>query len=224
MIRYLKEYHNFSYIYIKKKNMETRIIEPNPILIEYFQLTNLLAQNLNADLTDFIQDGEWHYIQDNIEDNILLLKRLEEVNLLTKNVNICDCGIGLGMIMFDLYLQSKDIKDTTFTFTGIEKYERYINTLNNQLDKYWEKNLNIIHNDIMNENYSNYNFIYLYDPFKIDKKLMNFFQKVITEMPEGGIVIGIDQFRIENYGDQTLINDFRKLKQYIIDDLVVYQK
>ena len=204
--------------------METRIIEPNPILIEYFQLTNLLAQNLNADLTDFIQDGEWHYIQDNIEDNILLLKRLEEVNLLTKNVNICDCGIGLGMIMFDLYLQSKDIKDTTFTFTGIEKYERYINTLNNQLDKYWEKNLNIIHNDIMNENYSNYNFIYLYDPFKIDKKLMNFFQKVITEMPEGGIVIGIDQFRIENYGDQTLINDFRKLKQYIIDDLVVYQK
>ena len=204
--------------------METRIIEPNPILIEYFQLTNLLAQNLNADLTDFIQDGEWHYIQDNIEDNILLLKRLEEVNLLTKNVNICDCGIGLGMIMFDLYLQSKDIKDTTFTFTGIEKYERYINTLNNQLDKYLEKNLNIIHNDIMNENYSNYNFIYLYDPFKIDKKLMNFFQKVITEMPEGGIVIGIDQFRIENYGDQTLINDFRKLKQYIIDDLVVYQK
>ena len=224
MIRYLKEYHNFSYIYIKKKNMETRIIEPNPILIEYFQLTNLWAQNLHADLTDFIQDGEWHYIQDNIEDNILLLKRLEEVNLLTKNVNICDCGIGLGMIMFDLYLQSKDIKDTTFTFTGIEKYERYINTLNNQLDKYWEKNLNIIHNDIMNENYSNYNFIYLYDPFKIDKKLMNFFQKVITEMPEGGIVIGIDQFRIENYGDQTLINDFRKLKQYIIDDLVVYQK
>jgi hypothetical protein len=53
---------------------------------------------------------------------------------------------------------------------------------------------------------------------------MNFFHKVITQMPEGGLVIGIDQFRIENYGDQTLISDFRKLKQHIIDDLVIYQK
>jgi hypothetical protein len=204
--------------------MEAQIIEPNPILIEYFQLTNILAQNLNTDLTDFIQDDEWHYVQANIENNILLLKRLEEVNLLPTNVNLCDCGIGLGTVMFDLYLQSKDIKDKTFTFTGIEKYDRYVNTLNNQLDKYWENNLNIIHDDIMNENYSNYNFIYLYTPFRIDTKLMNFFQKVITEMPEGGIVIGIDQFRIENYGDQNLINDFRKLKQHIVDDLVIYQK
>ena len=204
--------------------METRIIEPNPILIEYFQLTNHLAKTLNTDLTDFIKNDEWHYIQDNIENNILLLERLNKVNLLTNNVNICDCGIGLGTIMFDLYLQSKDLGDKKFTFTGIEKSHRYIDALNNQLDKYWENNLNIIHNDIMNENYSKYNLIYLYDPFKIDTKLINFFQKVITEMPEGGIVIGIDQFRIENYGTQTLINDFRKLKQHIIDDLVVYQK
>jgi len=204
--------------------METQIIEPNPILIEYFQLTNQLAQNLNSDLTDFIQDDEWHYVQANIENNILLLKRLEEINLLTTNVNICDCGIGLGTVMFDLYLQSKDIGDKTFTFTGIEKYDRYVNTLNNQLAKYWENNLNIIHDDIMNTDYSNYNFIYLYTPFRIDTKLMNFFHKVITQMPEGGIVIGIDQFRIENYGEQNLINDFRKLKQYIVDDIVIYQK
>jgi hypothetical protein len=126
--------------------------------------------------------------------------------------------------MFDLYLQSKDIKGTTFTFTGIEKYERYINTLNNQLAKYWENNLNIIHNDIMNEDYSKYNFIYLYTPFSIDTKLMNFFQKVITEMPEGGLVIGIDQYRIENYGNQTLIDQFKQLKRHILDDLVIYQK
>jgi len=204
--------------------METQIIEPNPILIEYFQLTNQLAQNLNSDLTDFIKDDEWHYVQANIENNILLLKRLEEINLLTTNVNICDCGIGLGTVMFDLYLQSKDIGDKTFTFTGIEKYDRYVNALNNQLAKYWENNLNIVHDDIINEDYSKYNFIYLYTPFRIDTKLMNFFHKVITEMPEGGIVIGIDQFRIENYGSQNLINDFRKLKQYIVDDIVIHQK
>ena len=204
--------------------MEAQIIEPNPILIEYFQLTNHLSQSLNSDLSEFLENNEWHYLQSNIENNILLLKRLEEINLLTTNVNICDCGIGLGTVMFDLYLQSKDIVDKTFTFTGIEKYERYIDTLNNQLAKYWENNLNIIQNDIMNEDYSKYNFIYLYTPFTTDTKLMNFFHKVITQMPEGGLVIGIDQFRIENYGDQTLISDFRKLKQHIIDDLVIYQK
>lgn len=76
----------------------------------------------------------------------------------------------------------------------------------------------------MNEDYSKYNFIYLYTPFTVDTKLMNFFQKVITEMPEGGLVIGIDQYRIQNYGDQTLIDQFKQLKQHIIDDLVIYQK
>ena len=72
--------------------------------------------------------------------------------------------------------------------------------------------------------YSKYNFIYLYTPFSIDTKLMEFFQKVITEMPEGGLVIGIDQFRIENYGNETLNNQFKQLKRHILDDLVIYQK
>lgn len=204
--------------------MEAQIIEPNPILIEYYQLTKHLAQSLNSDLSEFEENNEWHYVQNNIENNILLFERLKEVNLLTNHLNICDCGIGLGTVMFDLYLQSKDIKDTTFTFTGIEKYERYITTLNNQLAKYWENNLNIIQNDIMNEDYSKYNFIYLYTPFSVDTKLMNFFQKVITEMPEGGIVIGIDQFRIQNYGSETLNTQFKQLKRHILDDLVIYQK
>ena len=46
--------------------MEAQIIEPNPILIEYFQLTKHLAQSLNSDLSEFLENNEWHYVENNI--------------------------------------------------------------------------------------------------------------------------------------------------------------
>jgi hypothetical protein len=102
----------------------TEEVEPHPLLIEYLQIAYNLNDEVNKNLEEFFQAGEWHYIQADIETNIFLLKRLNEVGLLSDEVNICDCGIGLGTILYDLYLQSKEF-DNKFTFTGIEKYKRY---------------------------------------------------------------------------------------------------
>jgi len=102
--------------------METQIIEPNPLLVEYFNKKQQIIESEKIDLYKFDQDGEWHYVESNIEDNIFLFKRLDEVGLLPDKVNVCDCGVGYGTILYDLYLQSKEFTGKEFTFTGILRY------------------------------------------------------------------------------------------------------
>lgn len=201
----------------------TEIIEPNPILIEYLEKAYNILPHLNSNLEDFFQSGEWHYVQADLETNIFLLKRLEEKRLLPSEVNIVDCGVGLATILFDIYLQSKDF-DNKFTFTGIEKHERYVQFLKSELNKYWNGELNIIHDDIMNQDYSKYNFIYFYQPFKVSDKAIKFYSKVINEAPEGAIIIGLNHFQVLTYGDVDLIEIFNKLKPHKIDDVVVFKK
>lgn len=202
----------------------TEIIEPHPKLIEYLEIAYNILPEVNKDLNDFFEAGEWHYIQSDLESNIYLFKRLDEVGLLTNQINACDCGIGLGTIFFDLYLQSKEFPNNKFTFTGIERHDRYIDCLNNNLLKYWDSNLNLIHDDIMNINYSNYNFIYFYQPFKISDKAVAFYHKVISEAPEGAIIMGLNTFQVQAYGDEVLNNVFRKLRYHKIDDLHIFIK
>jgi len=186
----------------------TEIIEPHPKLIEYLEIAYNILPEVNKDLNDFFEAGEWHYIQSDLESNIYLFKRLDEVGLLPNEINACDCGIGLGTIFFDLYLQSKEFPNNKFTFTGIERHDRYIDCLNDNLLKYWDSNLNLVHDDIMNINYSNYNFIYFYQPFKISDKAVAFYHKVISEAPEGAIIMGLNTFQILAYGDEVLNNLF----------------
>lgn len=199
----------------------TEIIDPNPLLIEYLQI----AYNtpVNDNLTEFFEAGEWHYIQSDLETNIFLLKRLDEVNLLPDEVNLCDCGIGLGTVLYDLYLQSKEF-DKKFTFTGVEKHKRYIDDLNNSLIQYWNGDLNLVHDDIMNHDFSKYNFIYFYQPFKVSDKAVKFYLKIIEEAQSGTIIIGLNHFQVQTYGDENLINLFKGLKFHKIDDIVVFQK
>jgi hypothetical protein len=202
----------------------TEIIEPNPLLVEYFEKVNNLKSTVKVDLDKFDTDGEWQYVESNIERNIFLLKRLDEKGLLSNKNNICDCGIGFGTVMYDLYLQSKDFTDKEFTFTGIEKYDEYVDSLKSDLLSYWNGDLNIVHDDIMNYNYSDINFIWFYTPFKVSEKLMDFFEKIIDEIPVGGIIIGLDQFRVMEYGSKELIEKFNELSFNMIDDIIVYQK
>jgi hypothetical protein len=201
----------------------TEIVEPHPLLIEYLQIAYNLNDEVNKNLEEFFQAGEWHYIQADIETNIFLLKRLDELGLLPNEINVCDCGIGLGTILYDIYLQSKEF-NKTFTFTGIEKYKRYTDTLRTHLLKYWNDELNIIEDDIMNVDYSNWNFIYFYQPFKIADKAIKFYLKVIEEVKPGTIIIGLNHFQVQTYGDENLINLFNQLKPHKIDDVVVFQK
>lgn len=201
----------------------TEIVEPHPLLIEYLQIAYNLNDEVNKNLEEFFQAGEWHYIQADIETNIFLLKRLDELGLLSNETNMCDCGIGLGTILYDIYLQSKEF-NKTFTFTGIEKYKRYTDTLRTHLLKYWNGELNLIEDDIMNVDYSNWNFIYFYQPFKIADKAIKFYLKVIEEVKPGTIIIGLNNFQVQTYGDENLINSFNQLKPHKIDDVVVFQK
>jgi hypothetical protein len=105
--------------------MDVQIIEPNPLLVEYFNKKQEIIDNSNLNIEQFDKDGEWHYVESSIEANILLLKRLESRGLLSDKINLCDCGIGYGTILYDLYLQSKEFINKEFTFTGIEKCDDY---------------------------------------------------------------------------------------------------
>ena len=201
----------------------SEIIEPHPLLIEYLEIAYNLNDEVNKNLEDFFNAGEWHYIQSDLETNIFLLKRLDELNLLPNNINMCDCGLGLGTILYDLHLQSKEFNNQ-FTFTGIEKYDRYIDALNTNLIKYWDNNLHLIHDDIMNVDLSKYNFIYFYQPFKVSDKAIQFYLKVIDEAPEGALIFGLNHFQIQTYGDNNLIDKFNKLKPYKVDDIILFKK
>lgn len=202
----------------------TEIIEPHPKLIEYLEIAYNILPEVNKDLNDFFEAGEWHYVQSDLETNIYLFKRLDEVGLLPNRINACDCGIGLGTIFFDLYLQSKEFPNNEFLFTGIERHNRYIECLSNNLLKYWDNNLTLIHDDIMNINYNNYNFIYFYQPFKISDKAVAFYYKVINEAPKGAIIMGLNNFQIKTYGDEILNNLFDQLTYHKIDDLHIFIK
>ena len=202
----------------------TEIIEPHPLLIEYWQICNQLDYNSDGGKQEFIDAGQWHYVPTHLEKTILLLRRLEEINLLPTELNICDLGIGLGSTMYDLYLQSKEYPNIKFTFTGIELWKPYIDYVNQNLIKYWEGNLDLICDDIMNADIGKYNFIWFYQPFKVSDKAINFYHKVITESKPDTLIFGLNTYQIQTYGDDKIKEDFSKLQQYILDDLVIYKK
>lgn len=202
----------------------TEIIEPHPLLIQYWETCQQIDCNPDGQKSEFIDGGMWHYVPSHLDKTIFLLKRLEEVNLLPKEMRLCDLGIGLGSTMYDLYLQSKEYPDMKFKFTGIEIWEPYIDYMKSKLIKFWEGNLQLIHDDIMKSDLSLYNFIWFYQPFKVSDKACRFYQKVISESVPGTLIIGLDHFHINTYGDDQLKSDFKKLKHHQLDDLHIFEK
>lgn len=202
----------------------SELIEPSPLLIDYFVKVRQLIADLHSDISSFKLVNEWPYIESDIESNILLLDRLRSLDLLPEVVSICDCGIGLGTIMYDLYLQSKELDGYRFKFYGVEKYVPYIDCFESNLRSYWQDDLNLIQDDLMAHSYGGYNFIWIFTPYSTSDKLMAFFEKVILEMPVGGLVFGIDHYRIETYGSDSLKLEFRKLESHKVDDLWCFRK
>ena len=199
----------------------TEIIEPNPLLLEYLSIASALFTDFDGGLREFVNNEEWHYIPSELEQNIYLIKRLNDKDLLSESNSVFDCGIGLATTMFDLYLQSKDIKNKTFTFSGVEKYKKYLDYLNEKLLCFWEDNLNVIEGDIMDQNYSNYNLIYTYSPFKTTEKLTEFYKKIVSDIKPGSLII-----ESRNYGkglNDTLSN-IDGLDEIEIDDIFIYRK
>lgn len=197
-------------------------VNPNELLVEYYRQSKSLWVDFDSSKPEFIENQEWHYVISNIEQNIFLLQRLEERNLLSSENHICDCGIGLGVALFDIYQQSKLFTDgKSFNFYGIEKQKSYIEYLNNNLINYWEGNLNLIEDDIINQNYSKYNIVYTYTPFKTTEKLSVFYNKIISEIKSGSLLIENKNAGLGLHGILTELDGIKKIQ---IDDIVVFQK
>lgn len=206
--------------------MKTEIIEPNPLLIDYVKISNALWTEFDSithllTKSEAIAADEWHYVMSNLEQNILLLQRLEEKGLLQDEVNICDAGIGLGTALFDLYLQSKEIKNKKFSFSGIEKQERYINYFNEELSHFWANDLKIIEGDIMDQNYSGYNIIYSYSPYRSPRDLVNYYTKLKNDISSGSLII---ENREKGIGLDSTLTMVEGLEKIQIDDIFVFRK
>ena len=149
----------------------TETVEPNPKLIEYYSISKSLFTDFDDKKNEFDSEQEWHYILSNLDQNIFLLKRLDDLNLLKDSIKMVDCGIGLGTTLYDFYLQSKEFKNKTFYFTGIEKHEIYTEFLKKNLLEKWNGELTLIEDDIINQNYGDYDIVYTYTPFINKEKL-----------------------------------------------------
>ena len=199
---------------------EPIIIEPNPILIEYYQ--KVKEFEIKEMLLSKAVDGEWLYIQSNIDQNIFLLKRLEDLGLIPSIGKVCDCGIGLGTAIFDIYLQSKEI-EKKYVFTGIEKQSKYVDFLNENLLTFWNNDLEIIKGDLMDQKYDSFDIIYCYTPFRDMEKLKMFYLKVISEMKEGSILIENKNYGL---GEDDILSTISEeiLTIYLDDGLTIFQK
>jgi hypothetical protein len=198
-------------------NSQSEEVEPHPELILYFQETQKFSGKLPD---DYNQGNEFYNIVSNIEQNIFLLDRLNERNLLKENNNMIDCGIGLGFSLFDFYLQSLSL-NRNFTFTGIEKQKVYVDYLKENLLSFWNGELNIIEDDIMNHSYSDYNIVYSYTPFRSRKSLNDFYNKIAYELKSGSIIIENANWGLGYY---DLLKNNGLLEPIEIDDIHIFVK
>ena len=195
------------------------IVDPNPVLVEYYQKAKEFE--IKEMLVSKVGDGEWLYIQSNIDQNIFLLKRLDDLGLIPDSGKICDCGIGLGTAIFDIYLQSKDL-EKEYSFVGIEKQTNYVDYLNESLLSFWNEDLEIIQGDLMEQIYSEYDIVYCYTPFRDVDKLRDFYLKVISEMSEGSILIENKNWGLGEGEILSSISD--DITPIDLDGLTVFQK
>lgn len=214
---FLRNFYIISYI---KRMVEE--VQPNEELVKYFQDSKNLWTDFDGSRQNFLENEEWHYVLSNIEANIFLLQRLNEKNLLKQHNKICDCGIGLGVALFDMYQQSKIFTDgKTFEFFGIEKEKNYVDFLNQKLIDYWCDDLTLIEGDIMNQSYSHYNIVYTYTPFKTSEKLTTLYTKIISEIEPGSVLI---ENKNGGLGFNEVLSKIEGIKKIQLDDIVVFQK
>lgn len=195
------------------------IVEPSPVLVEYYQKAKEFE--IKEMLVSKVGDGEWLYIQSNIDQNIFLLKRLDDLCLIPDFGKICDCGIGLGTAIFDIYLQSKEL-DKNYSFVGIEKQAKYVDYLIENLLGFWNEDLELIQGDLMDQRYDEYDIVYSYTPFRDVDKLRDFYLKVISEMSEGSILIENKNWGLGEGEILSSISD--DITAIDLDGLTVFQK
>jgi hypothetical protein len=118
-------------------------------------------------------------------------------------------------------LTSKEIKDIKVTFTGIEKYQDYIEYLNQYLLHYWNSDLNIKKGDIMEQDYSNYDIVYSYSPFRSPRLLVDFYTKIKNEIKPNSLIIENRNF---GRGIESTLFMVDGLEPIELDDIVIFKK
>lgn len=166
---------------------------------------------------------EWQYLTSPKSFYEGIIDKLNSYGLLLDNNRICDCGVGLGESIFNIYQQTKSI-NKSFQFFGIEKNKVLYDCFNIYLSKYWES-IHLINDDIINQDLSGYNIVYTYTPFKNSEKLNDFYLKVIDELPTYGLLL-------ESYGNglgvkdclYNLLQSDSRVDIIDLDGIAVYQK
>ena len=179
------------------------------ILLDYINISNQFIGQHSKN------QKEWHYIMSNIENNKLLIEKLDESGLLPEEVNVCDAGIGFGSALFDLYLQSKSI-NKRFNFFGIEKNPNYIEYLNKNLIGFWNNKLTLIKGDLTIQNYD---IVYTFLPYKYSSDLLNFYKRVTSSIKKNSIII-------ENHtcGKKSELLKIDGLEKIDLGDYYVFRK
>ena len=193
-------------------------IEPDKDLIEYYNITSNFTSNLTVDV--FTNAGENYNILSDINQNIFLLNQMNQMNLLKEVNHICDCGIGLGNTLFEIYLQSKEL-DKLFSFTGIEKQKVYFDFIKENLLHLWKDRLILKNDDLMNIDYSPYNIIYSYSPFNNYNQLKLMYNKISSEIESGSIVI---EHANQGLGHFNLLEEIEGLEKIKLDHTFVFRK
>ena len=193
-------------------------LEPPADLVEYYNITGTFKSDLTVDV--FSNVGEHYNVVSNIDQNIFLLKQLDEFGLLRETNMVCDCGVGLGNSLFELYLQSKEI-DKEFYFSGVEKQKVYIDFMLNNLSHLWKDGVDLQNDDIMNVDYSRFNIVYSYSPFNNAVQLKSMYQKIISEISSGSIII---EHSNRGLGHFNLLEEFTELERIELDYVYVFKK
>lgn len=193
-------------------------IEPHTDLIEYYRITNTFTSDLTVDV--FSNAGENYNILSDINQNIFLLKQLDNLGLLKQTNRICDCGLGLGNALFEIYLQSKDI-DKEFIFKGVEKQKVYVDFILDNLLHLWKGNLSIENTDIMNVDYSLFNIIYSYSPYNNYNQLKSMYQKIISDIKSGSIIV---EHANRGLGHFNLLEEFSELEKLELEYITIFKK
>lgn len=193
-------------------------LEPPADLVEYYDITGTFKSDLTVDV--FSNVGEHYNVVSNIDQNIFLLKQLDEFGLLRETNMVCDCGVGLGNSLFELYLQSKEI-DKEFYFSGVEKQKVYIDFMLNNLSHLWKDGVDLQNDDIMNVDYSRFNIVYSYSPFNNAVQLKSMYQKIISEISSGSIII---EHSNRGLGHHNLLEEFSELEKVELDSMFVFKK
>ena len=139
---------------------------------------------------DFVDETkEWHYIEPKTTQFERIITKIINLYPDKNDYKICDAGIGLGTMMYYFYIETKQFENNNFKFYGVEKYKEYVDFFDTKLKQYWDNNITIYIDDIMNHNYSDYDIVYLYAPFKKEGDLINLYQKIVDELKPNSILL-----------------------------------